>query len=550
MDHLSVEIISLIAEAAASSGPQIDLDTVYDVWDLHDTPKFPTAGKPKDNSLAPYAAVSRNWQLAFEPFTFHTLVLSPKRIVQAERHGYLTQRRLKYVRNIAVPITLPLPWPWDVPIVFSRVGEWPPPSEFHDTKTQKMIEDDESAKGDNAALEDIQGKEEQDMDDYDDYIDGEEGLEPPEARGYDKLFTSIIKSLFWILKMAPVHENGQPYIDLRLGFPVPREYGWCFARGIEEPEAKRVETGDCNPFYFDLGLGKDDLPNLPVIASCHFDLVSWSLLIKPEAACTMISKMTQLRKVEMHLSDMERKNPSLRTKLREVPQTVLDFELHYSRRIPRDHSYAAASIIPTNQKYDLLSEALFNFSQRDNLTRFSANGSFDLNILGTSQKAVATGSGWPKLETYEIGFLVITPSGQWLAMPFTDTPNTDRFRLERWGAPNDKPRCHLSSFEVNEFRGPIDPDYAHRLLCTAGRAATHMPLLRRMNINVGVVAGYKVSYTSKKVNPCMRIVGKKLQPPVDDLLRVWRRVAQERDQQFCLEWNDTVKTNKRRQLFT
>jgi hypothetical protein len=77
-----------------------------------------------------------------------------------------------------------------------------------------------------------------------------------------------------------------------------------------------------------------------------------------------------------------------------------------------------------------------------------------------------------------------------------------------------------------------------------------MPRLRRMDINVGVVAGYKVCYTAKKVNPCMRIIGKKLQPPVEELLRVWRRVAHERDQQFGLEWNDTVKTNKRRELFS
>jgi hypothetical protein len=314
MDRLSIEILSLIASAAASSGPQIDLDTVYDVWGLHDKPKFPVTGKPKDNSLAPYTAVSRDWQLAFEPFTFHTLVLSPKRIVQAERQGYLTRRRLKYIRNIAVPITFPLPWPWDVPIVFSRVGEWPP---VDDLKDQKMIEDDESADEDDAAWEDVEGNENEDLDGYDDYIDEEDELQPPEERGYDKLFTSIIKSLFRILKIAPVHENGQPYIDIRFGFPVPREYGWCYTTRIEEHEAERTEAGWCNSLYLDLGVIKDDLPELPVIASCHFDLVSWSLFITPEAACTITSKMPHLRKVKMHLSDMERKNPALRIKLRE-----------------------------------------------------------------------------------------------------------------------------------------------------------------------------------------------------------------------------------------
>ncbi|KAL4732654.1 hypothetical protein ACLX1H_001672 [Fusarium chlamydosporum] len=275
MDRLSVEILHLIAAAAASSGPQIDLEKVYDVWGLHDKPKIPVPGEPKDNSLAPYAAVSRGWQLAFEPFTFQTLILSPKRIAQAERQGTLTRRRLGYVRNIAVPITFPLPWPWDVPIVFSRVGEWPPPSDF-DINDYKMIEDDESVDDDDALREDVEEVNEADnMDGVDDYMDDEDDLQPPEERGYEKLFTSI-------------------------------------------PEAERLEAGWFNPLYFDLGVNKDDLPELPVIASCRFDLVSWSLFFTPEAACKIASKMPHLAKVKMHLSDMEWRDPALRVRLREA----------------------------------------------------------------------------------------------------------------------------------------------------------------------------------------------------------------------------------------
>ncbi|KAF0645406.1 hypothetical protein FPSE5266_09931 [Fusarium pseudograminearum] len=184
MDCISIEILSLIASAVASSGPQIDLDKAYDVWGLHDKPKFPGNGKPQENSLAPYAAVSRDWQLAFEPFTFHTLVLSPKRIVQAERQGYLTRRRLKYIRNIAVPITFPLPWPWDVPIVFSQVGEWPPPSEADDFKDRKLVEDDESVDEDEAAWQDVEKvDDDEDMGGYDFYSDEDDELQPPEERG-------------------------------------------------------------------------------------------------------------------------------------------------------------------------------------------------------------------------------------------------------------------------------------------------------------------------------------------------------------------------------
>ncbi|KAM0352987.1 hypothetical protein ACHAPU_001872 [Fusarium lateritium] len=532
MDRLSHEIISMIAAEAAASRPQPELDKVFDVWDLHDKPKVPSTSLG-DNSLAPLAAVSRDWQLAFEPFTFHTLVLSPKRLAQAERQGYLTRRRLGYVRTIAVPITFPLPWPWDVPIVFSTVGEWPAPSE-----DQPDVAEDEASDEDKALSED-DSENEEDME-YNSYLDDEDDLLPTEERGYEKIFTSITRSLFRILKLAPVHENKQPYIDMRLGFPVPREFGWCFANHIEEPEAERTEVGWCRPLYLDLGLDKDELPELPVMASCSFHLVSWSLFFTPEAA------------------DKEWRDPALRVRLRDdfakslaiLPQNINDFELQYSRRVPRDHSYSPVSIVPPNERHDHLSQALFQYSQRENLVRFSANGSFDLDIMGSSAKSLAASPGWPNLEQYQIGQLAFTPSEQWLAATFTDNPNTDSFRNERWGPPSEPSRSSLSSFETNEFRGPIDPDYAHRLLCAAGRAASHMPRLKKMLINVGVVPGYKVAYTNKQVEPCMRILGKKLQPPTEDVLRIWRRVAQDHDQKFVLEWNDTIRTNKRKERFT
>jgi hypothetical protein len=317
MERLSIEIISMIAAEAAASASQSKLDKVFDVWDLHDKLKVPVTTL-RNNSLAPFAAVSRDWQLAFEPFTFHTIILSPKRLAQAERQGYLTRRRLGYVRNVAVPITFPLPWPWDVPIIFSQVGEWPPPQEVDEKTDQTFTEDDAGSEEENAVSEENAGDEEDEEDEeYDSYLEDEDDLPPPQERGYDKIFTSIIRSLFRILKLAPVHENKQPYIDIRLGFPVPREYGWCFATHIEEPEAERTEVGWCKPLYLDLGLNEDELPELPVIASCSFELVSWSLFFTPETACKIASKMPYLRIINMHLSDKEWRDVDLRIKLRD-----------------------------------------------------------------------------------------------------------------------------------------------------------------------------------------------------------------------------------------
>ncbi|EMT62557.1 hypothetical protein FOC4_g10006177 [Fusarium odoratissimum] len=481
MDRLSTELLSMIAAEAAASGPQIDINTVFDVWDSDDTLKIPRT-LSRDNSLAPFAAVSHNWQLAFEPFTFHTLVISPKRLVEAAQHGYLTQRRLGYVRFIAVLIAFPLPRP---------VIDFPHPRD----------------------------------------------------RGYDRVFAKMIRILFSTLKLAPVHENHQPYIDIRLGFPVPREYGLSRISGPEEMEANTLEGPWLTTVYLGMNHDGEELPELPSIASCSFELVSWSLCFEPHTACIIGSKMPCLKKLKLHLSDRELKNKGLRNELRKklanslsiLPQSIYDFDFHYSRD-PEENS-------------DHLSQALFNFSQRENTTRFSAKGSFELTIMGPSEEALSGCLGWSKLEYYEIGFLAITPAGKWLAVPYKDDPNTDIFKTKRWGAPSGRSRGYFSSFVVNEFRGPIDPDYAHELLCAAGQAASHMPRLQRMVINVGVIGGYRVSYNSAKVEPCMRIVGKKLQPPMEDMLRIWRRIANEHDHKFVLRWKDTAKIKTRMENF-
>ncbi|KAF5533695.1 hypothetical protein FMEXI_11666 [Fusarium mexicanum] len=537
MDRLSTELLSMIAaEAAASGPPQIDISTVFDAWDSDDKLKAPRT-LSRHNSLAPYAAVSHNWQLAFEPFTFHTLVISPKRLIEAAQHGYLTERRLGYVRFIAVVIAFPLPRPWDTPIVF------PPGLDV---------------RGDFLRARDDTG-----------YVSSEDELEEheddasavdfphPRDRGYDRVFAKIMRILFNALKLAPVHENHQSYIDIRFGFPTPREYGLSRISSPEEMEANTLEGPWLTTIYFGMKHDGKELPELPSIASCSFELVSWSLCFEPHTACILASKMPHLKKLKLHLSDRELKDPDLRNELRKklasslsiLPQGIYDFDFHYLRRIPRDHSHIPTSILDSEENYDHLSQALFNFSQRENITRFSAEGSFELAILGPSEEALSGSTGWSKLENYAIGFLAITPTGKWLAVPYTENPNTDIFKTKRWGPPSGRTRGYYSNFNVNEYRGPIDPDYAHELLCAAGQAASHMPRLQRMVINVGVIGSYKVSYNSAKVEPCMRIVGKNLQPPEEDMLRIWRRAAHEHDHKLVLRWKDTARIKTRMEDF-
>ncbi|KAF5622272.1 hypothetical protein F25303_12083 [Fusarium sp. NRRL 25303] len=473
MDRLSTELLSMIAAEAAVSGPQIDINTVFDVWDSNDTLKTPRT-LSRHNSLAPFAAVSRNWQLAFEPFTFHTLVISPKRLIEAAQQGYLTERRLGYVRFIAVLIAFPLPRPWDTPIIF------PPGLDIRGDFLRAR--DDAGYVSSEDELEENEG--DGDGDDLTSVID----FPHPRDRGYDKVFAKIMRILFNALKLAPVHENDQAYIDIRFGFPIPREFGLSRMSSPEEMEANTLEGPWLTTIYLGMSHDGKELPELPSIASCSFELVSWSLCFEPHTACILAN---------------------------------------------------------SGEDYDHLSQALFNFSQRENMTRFSAEGSFELTIMGPSEEALSGCPGWSKLENYEIGFLAITPAGKWLAVPYKQVPNTDIFKTKRWGPPSGRSRGYYSSFNVNEFRGPVDPDYAHELLCAAGQAASHMPGLQRMVINVGVIGSYRVSYNSTQVEPCMRIIGKKLQPPTEDVLQIWRRVAHEHDHKLVLRWKDTARIKTR-----
>jgi hypothetical protein len=304
MDRLSTELLSMIAAEAAASGPQIDINTVFDVWDSDDTLKIPRT-LSRDNSLAPFAAVSHNWQLAFEPFTFHTLVISPKRLVEAAQHGYLTHRRLGYVRFIAVLVAFPLPRPWDTPIVFSP-----------ELDIRKDLFRARGDTGDVSSEDEVEGVEEDDVDGDGDYITSVIDFPHPRDRGYDRVFAKIIRILFNTLKLAPVHENHQPYIDIRLGFPVPREYGLSRISGPEEMEANTLEGPWLTTVYLSMNHDGEELPELPSVASCSFELVSWSLCFEPHTACIIGSKMPCLKKLKLHLSDRELKDQGLRNELR------------------------------------------------------------------------------------------------------------------------------------------------------------------------------------------------------------------------------------------
>ncbi|KAM5350393.1 hypothetical protein ACJ41O_006898 [Fusarium nematophilum] len=493
MDRLPRQIITMIVSQAVEDIP-------YDM--IEDCYNRPASSRLDPESLSHYAVISRQWQAAVEPFTFKELCLNSDDISEAESKEILTPERLSYVRKLTVSIEFPLPWKQS-------------PESYPDGVADDVL-GHVASEAPNPQPDSF----------------------PPEERGYEGMFTSIITSLFRMLHRVPFKKG--PSIDVEFVIPVPEEFHWnciekSYSMDFELAETAQTESGKRKPLYLDLQLDEGvELPEVPAISSCKFHLESWSLFFAPRAVCLMASKMTRLKKLELLLSDEEKRDEALRIRQRDgfaegilaLPESITYFELQYSLDVPKDHSVQPPSIVPPGQT-DNLSEALCKFSQREHLKRFRANGSFDADILWCPDSE----SSWPGMESYEIGFLPVTPSGKWLAIPGRNASG--------WG-----------SDEALAFRGPADPEFVHDVVVAGGRAASRMPRLKRMNLNVGAPWRYRFWYsTHTKGKPCLKMSGKKIPRPDEEMLQVWREAAKEHGQELNAEFTEEKNNPRKKEYF-
>ncbi|KAJ3526294.1 hypothetical protein NM208_g11263 [Fusarium decemcellulare] len=539
MDKIPNEVIELVVFEAEFGGEPGDPDweTIYSrapIWEFE-----------RARSLALYTAVCRRWQHIFEPYTFKLLDISPKRLAQAEREGILNPRRLSYIRTIKIPII----FPWK----FTPGRRNEEDDEIDDDEMGEDEEEDEVMDEVEEAVEDDGDDEWEDADE--DEEDEDDGRPLLERRGYNHaIFDSSIRRIFHLLSKAPARDK--PHIDMIFCIMVPEEFVWTGFYPPDEAEAAQTESGQVKPVYLDLQLeDNEELPEIPVVNNCTFELISWSLFFSPTVMCRMVSKMTQLKRLELDLSDEERRDPALRIEQRQglaeslhtLPDTITHFELRYSRPTPDDHSLRQQNIIPPGQTYDNLSKALYTFSLRENLVKFVANGSWEADIFHPSDKDITLVSLWPKMETYQVGFLPVTPSGKWLAI---DHPSTRLREEDLWFEDSD--------VVGKIFRGPVDPRFAKRVLPLLGRVATHSPKLKSMKMDAGVPSEYHIWYSGRmhgndteasKRKACMKITGKFIPKPDEEALRVWREAAEAHGQELYLEWNDHSRNPRRKEYF-
>ncbi|EEU34274.1 uncharacterized protein NECHADRAFT_85576 [Fusarium vanettenii 77-13-4] len=308
-----------------------------------------------EESLAPFATLSRQWQPYIEAQTFRRLFLNPTRLSEAISQSILTPTRLSCLRYLRCEFIFPA----------------------HETDSTNP-------------------------DDADDEI----------------VFVKIVTQLFSLLSKTPPCKDPLVYLCLEIPVPGVFGSSEQYASDYGEPvDYPFVAQGQVRTSYLDFPPGyEEELPELPMVYKMSTNLISRSVVFSPRSICLIASKMPRLRKVNWELSDAEKLDTGLAGTLKRLPMSIEMFHLTYVRELPNNHSFQPPSIIPPDSQQDPLSEALCEFTQRIGLKDFTFSGSVDHTIFWPSSESSDEQPYWPSLKSIDVYPHEVLPSGEWLTM--------------------------------------------------------------------------------------------------------------------------------------
>lgn len=219
-----------------------------------------------EESLAPFATLSRQWQPYIEAQTFRRLFLNPARLSEAISQNYLTPTRLSYIRYLRCEFIFPA----------------------HETDSANP-------------------------DDPDD----------------DAVFLKIFNQLFTILSKTPLCNDALVYICLEIPVPGVFGSSEQYASDYGEPvDYPFVAQGQVRTSYLDFPSGYEaGLPELPMVYKMSTNLISRSVVFSPRSICLIASKMPKLRKVNWELSDAEKLDTATRIQQRNGKPIQLPLEV-------------------------------------------------------------------------------------------------------------------------------------------------------------------------------------------------------------------------------
>lgn len=208
-----------------------------------------------EESLAPFATLSRQWQPYIEAQTFRRLFLNPARLSEAISQNLLTPTRLSYLRYLRCEFIFPA----------------------HETDSTYPGDPDDEA-----------------------------------------VFIKTVNQLFNILSKTPPCKDPLVHLCLEIPVPGVFGSSEQYASDYGEPvDYPFVAQGQVQTSYLDFPPGYDvELPELPMVYKMSTSLISRSVVFSPQSICLMASKMPKLRRVTWELSDAEKLETAVRIQQR------------------------------------------------------------------------------------------------------------------------------------------------------------------------------------------------------------------------------------------
>lgn len=376
------------------------------------------------SKFPPYATLSTPWKEAVERITFHSLRIKTDELGHFK--AIVTGDRCKYLTNLSYTILLP---------------------EYSEEACSRVESD-------------------------------------VEKRLNDESFSRGIYSLFCILK---AWENDGVQTALRLELPYRNAFSPTDLRLDNKSQLKleiamRKRGKDIFERRFERSFLRLLQPGLlPKLRNLQYLNIRGNSPRKlaPSIGPDLAASLLNLKDISWEFGDCDNQPASVRsdnrvafaealkpTRLRQRPTA----EIIFYHEIPFDERFTGPSLIPSGFSYDPFSAGLRSFSQH--LTALTLSAHLDSTLFWPSDnetKAVAP--IWPFLQTFDVTFNMVAPSGQWY---FTGPRPADH--------EGDDPAEGIigdSSSDSNytNYREHSDPLTINPLLAALAKAVQKMPVL-------------------------------------------------------------------------
>ncbi|KAL2813094.1 hypothetical protein BJX63DRAFT_394909 [Aspergillus granulosus] len=316
----------------------------------------------RSEPLAPYASVSKQWQAIIEKQTFSSLKLDTTQLPELAQ--IVSPPRQQLLRQLELKILLP---------------EYP-------AEAREEVETNEDREQNSRA------------------------------------FTDAIRSLFRVL--AAWREDCEASLSLSIYARSPSDIR---ETPTDERKKRRANPKDLLEWRFEGSYLQfldppETLPAVPVIgvfaAPGNQGLTS-NRDIAPAAVSKILSRLPRMREVQGRLSDDERKDHSLRNKLRAEfadslslwPTSIEHLNLNYRGWPPMDPNFAP--LVRSTPGSDALSIALHRLSQQL-VTLTLSDIMIGSELFWPPGSSTNPPPSWPKLTSYHLEYTMATPSGEWL----------------------------------------------------------------------------------------------------------------------------------------